>query len=101
MPFLQDLRYGLRTLSRTPGFTAIAVAVLALGIGANATVFSLANAVFLRPLPVADADAVVRVYDPLTFGAVTLLLALVACVAALAPALRAARLDPLVALRTL
>jgi len=58
---VQDLRYGIRTLSRTPGFTAVAVAVLALGIAANATVFTLANAFFLRPLPVADTDTVVRI----------------------------------------
>ena len=62
MPFIQDLRYGVRTLGRTPGFTAIAVAVLALGIGVNATVFSLANAFFLRPLPVSDPGTIVRVY---------------------------------------
>ncbi len=61
--FLQDLRYGVRTLTRTPGFTVIAVAVLALGIGANALVFSLANTVFLRPLPAADPGTVVRVYS--------------------------------------
>lgn len=60
---LQDLRYGFRTLSRSPGFTATAVIVLALGIGANASIFSLANALFLRPMPVADADSVVRVYS--------------------------------------
>jgi predicted permease len=64
MPILaQDLRYGVRTLARTPGFTAIAVAVLALGIGVNATVFSLANALFLRPLAVNDPGTVVRVYS--------------------------------------
>jgi predicted permease len=61
--FLQDIRYGIRTLARTPGFTLIAVAVLALGIGANATVFSLANAFFLRPLPVSDPGTIVRVYS--------------------------------------
>ena len=61
--FLQDLRYGVRTLTRTPGFTVIAVGVLALGIGANALVFSLANTVFLRPLPAADPGTVVRVYS--------------------------------------
>lgn len=61
--FLQDLRYGLRTLTRTPGFMVMGVAVLALGIGANATVFSLANAFFLRPLPVSDPGSIVRVYS--------------------------------------
>ena len=60
---LQDLRYGLRALGRAPAFTAIAVAVLALGIGVNATVFSLANAFFLKPLPVSDPDSFVRVYS--------------------------------------
>lgn len=64
MPLLfQDVRYGLRTLARTPGFTVMAVAVLALGIGVNATVFSLANAFFLRPLPVSDPGTIVRVYS--------------------------------------
>ena len=63
MPNLaRDLRYGFRTLTRTPGFTAMSVAVLALGIGVNATVFSLANAVFLRPLPVFSPSEIVRVY---------------------------------------
>jgi predicted permease len=60
---LQDLRYGVRTLTRTPGFTVIAIAVLAVGIGANALVFSLVNTVFLRPLPAADPGTVVRVYS--------------------------------------
>ena len=60
-PLVQDLPYGIRTLSRAPGFTAVAVAVLALGIAANATVFTLANAFFLRPLPVANTDTVVRI----------------------------------------
>ena len=60
-PLVQDLRYGIRTLGRTPGFSAVAVAVLAVGIAANATVFTLANAFFLRPLPVADTDTVVRI----------------------------------------
>lgn len=64
MPFLfHDIRYGLRTLIRTPGFTVTAVAVLGIGIGANATVFSLANAFFLRPLPVSNPGTVVRVYS--------------------------------------
>jgi predicted permease len=60
-PLAQDLRYGVRTLARAPGFTAIACVVLSLGIGANAVIFSLANAFFLRPLPFTDPASVVRV----------------------------------------
>lgn len=59
----QDVRYGVRTLARAPGFTAIALVVLSLGIGANATIFSFANAFFLRPLQVSDPGSVVRVYS--------------------------------------
>jgi len=59
--WVQDLRYALRALGKTPGYTAVVVATLALGIGANTAVFSLMNPYFFRPLPYADADRLVQV----------------------------------------
>src|SRR5262245_66204951 len=61
MTFIQDLRYAVRTAIRDRGFSIVAVATLALGIGANTALFTIVNAVVLSPLPFRDADQLVRV----------------------------------------
>src|SRR6476659_8035838 len=60
--FSQDVRYALRNLTHSPGFTLAALLSLALGIGANTAIFTLTNAVFLNPLPVKDASRVLELY---------------------------------------
>jgi predicted permease len=67
LPFLEhlsrDLRYALRQLGKSPGFAIAAIATLALGIGANTAVFSVLDALLLRPLPFPNSDRIVRIYS--------------------------------------
>ena len=59
---IRDLRYGARTLLRSPGFALAGIVILGLGVGVNSAIFTVVNAVVLQPLPFKDADRIVRVW---------------------------------------
>src|SRR4030095_10282807 len=61
--FFQDLKYGSRMLIKHPGFASVAIIALALGIGANTAIFSVVNAVLLRPLPFPESDRLMFIYE--------------------------------------
>ena len=60
---LRDIRYGIRTLGRAPGFAAISILIIALGIGANVALFTIVRSVLLKPLPYRDSDRLVSIYE--------------------------------------
>jgi len=97
---LHDLRIAVRTMAARPGFVAVIVLTLALGIGANTTIFSAVDACLLRPLPVLEPDRLqVKPHDVWTLAGVPVALGLVALLACYWPARRAVKIDPVAALR--
>ena len=95
----KDLRFGARTIAKSPGFLTVAVLSLALGIGANTAIFTLIDALMLRSLPVRAPNDLFSVGDPATLITSALVILSMALLAGFIPAQRASRIHPAITLR--